>query len=185
MCIRDRKEVERIFERFYQAEPYNPLGFGIGLNLSKLLVELHHGTIKASNRKDTQGSCFTVRIPIGNEHLTKEDIVQQSETIRFALETPICWEEKDHPTAAIKNKKRQRILVVDDDEGLQEYIQRELSASYKVVTANNGNEALQILLQERIDLVISDVAMPEMDGFTLLKKIRNNENCLLYTSRCV
>ena len=139
-------------------------------------MELHHGTIKASNRKDIQGSCFTVRIPIGNEHFTKEDIVQQSETIRFALETPICWEEKDHPTVAIKNKKRQRILVVDDDEGLQEYIQRELSASYKVVTANNGNEALQILLQERIDLVISDVAMPEMDGFTLLKKIRNNEN---------
>lgn len=172
----NEKEVERIFERFYQAEPYNPLGFGIGLNLCKLLVELHHGTIKASNRKDIQGSCFTVRIPIGNEHFTKEDIVQQSETIRFALETPICWEEKDHPTVAIKNKKRQRILVVDDDEGLQEYIQRELSASYKVVTANNGSEALQILLQERIDLVISDVAMPEMDGFTLLKKIRNNEN---------
>lgn len=172
----NEKEVERIFERFYQTAPHNPLGCGIGLNLSKMLVELHHGTIKASNRKDIQGSCFTVRIPIGKAHLTKEDIVQQSETIRIALETPLYWEDKNYPTTAVKNKKRQRVLIVDDDEGLRNYVERELSPMYKIITANNGSEALQILLQERIDLVISDVAMPEMDGFSLLKKIKSNEN---------
>ena len=172
----NEKEVERIFERFYQTAPHNPLGCGIGLNLSKMLVELHHGTIKASNRKDIQGSCFTVRIPIGKAHLTKENIVQQSETIRIALETPLYWEDKNYPTTAIKNKKRQRVLIVDDDEGLRNYVERELSPTYKIIAANNGSEALQILLQERIDLVISDVAMPEMDGFSLLKKIKSNEN---------
>lgn len=172
----NEKEVERIFERFYQTTPCNSLGFGIGLNLSKMLVELHHGTIKASNRSDIQGSCFSVRIPIGNEHLAKEDIVQQKETIRMALETPLCWDDKNDSTTVVKNKKRQRILVVDDDEGLREYIERELRPMYKIITANNGNEALQVLLQERIDLVISDIAMPEMDGFSLLKKIKSNEN---------
>ena len=70
----NEKEVEKIFERFYQAGSNTSLGFGIGLNLAKLLVELHHGTITATNRTDIQGSCFTVRIPLEHSHLSDTEI---------------------------------------------------------------------------------------------------------------
>lgn len=70
----DENKLEKIFERFYQASAdlsSAPLGFGIGLNLCRLLVNLHHGTIVAFNRKDCKGSCFVIRIPLGNSHLKK------------------------------------------------------------------------------------------------------------------
>lgn len=71
----DESKLEKIFERFYQASAdlgSAPIGFGIGLNLCRLLVNLHHGTIVASNRKDRKGSCFVIRIPLGNGHLKKK-----------------------------------------------------------------------------------------------------------------
>lgn len=172
----NEKEIERIFERFYQSSSQGHLGFGIGLNLTKMLVELHHGTIQAFNREDSQGSCFIVRIPLGREHLNDNEIAMQSQTRRLSISPPMSCEEKENTTNTIKNKKRQRVLIVDDDEEIREYLQKELSHTYKVITAENGSEALRILLQQRIDLVISDIMMPETDGFTLLKKIRNNDN---------
>lgn len=170
------KEIERIFERFYQVSSHSLSGFGIGLNLTKTLVELHHGTIHAANRTNTQGSCFTVRIPLGKAHLSPDEISGEKSTQRIALQTPLYWEEKGTETSTVKNKTRKRVLVVDDDEEVREYLQNELSQLYKVTTANNGAEALQVLLRQRIDLVISDVKMPEMDGFTLLRKIKGNTN---------
>lgn len=172
----NEKEIERIFERFYQASSQSSLGFGIGLNLTKMLIELHHGTIQASNRSDAQGSCFTIHLPLGRDHLATEEIVQEPHTTRIALETPVYWEEKESNIVESKNKARKKVLVVDDDEEIREYLQRELGHIYKVITGKNGVEALQVLLRQRIDLIVSDVKMPEMDGFTLLKKIRSNNN---------
>ncbi len=171
----DEKEMERIFERFYQGTGHGPLGFGIGLNLTRMLVEMHHGTIHAANRTDTQGSCFTVRIPLGKDHLAEEEILSHTQTKRVVLETPYLWEEAGNKVA-VKNKSKERILVVDDEVEIREYLQRELNQFYKVVTASNGADALQLLLQQRFDLVISDVMMPEMDGFALLKSIKGNNN---------
>lgn len=172
----NEKEIEKIFERFYQASSGNTLGFGIGLNLAKTLVELHHGNIHASIRADKQGSCFTVRILLGKKHLTDEEILQHDQNKRVALENPVYWDEKENDVVITKNKARKRVLVVDDDEEVRDYLKRELSDKYKVITANNGAEALRVLLQQRIDLVISDVMMPEVDGFSLLKKVKSNNN---------
>ena len=108
--------------------------------------------------------------------MNDNEIAMQSQTRRLSISPPMSCEEKENTTSTIKNKKRQRVLIVDDDEEIREYLQKELSHTYKVITAENGSEALRILLQQRIDLVISDIMMPETDGFTLLKKIRNNDN---------
>lgn len=176
----DEKKLERIFERFYQASS-NSHGFGIGLNLTKMLVELHHGSISATNRTDKQGSCFAVRIPLGKEHLSPEELAENivasnGEPVRLALNEEAYWEEEENKVQTSKSKTQWRILVVDDDEEIREYLKQELGIYYKVVTACNGVEAYQIALKQRIDLIISDVVMPEMDGFELLKKTRGNAN---------
>lgn len=177
----DEKKLERIFERFYQAST-NSHGFGIGLNLTKMLVELHHGSIFASNRVDKQGSSFTVSIPLGKEHLNSEELAEEAissneEPTRLILSEETCWEEEEESKSpASKSKTQWRILVVDDDEEIREYLKFELGIYYKVITACNGAEAYQIALSQRVDLIISDVVMPEMDGFELLKRTRGNAN---------
>jgi YesN/AraC family two-component response regulator len=161
-------DVRKIFERFYQGSASRSLhieGTGIGLNLCKMMVEMHHGTIEAANRQDTQGSIFTVRLPLGNEHLAKEEIMERSQE------------------TGVKGQKAQtsyRVMVVDDDVEIGSYIQQELGAYYHITSVASGREALRLLMgaddNRQYDLVVSDVMMPEMDGFTLLRMIKTNMN---------
>ena len=161
-------DVRKIFDRFYQGSTSRNLhieGTGIGLNLCKMMVEMHHGTIEAANRQDTQGSIFTVRLPLGNEHLTKEEIIERNqETV----------EKKQ------KAQSNYRVMVVDDDVEIGTYIQHELGAYYHITPVTSGREALRLLLaaeaNRQYDLVVSDVMMPEMDGFTMLRMIKTNMN---------
>jgi signal transduction histidine kinase len=86
-----RGDVNRLFERFYQGSSSSSLhieGTGIGLNLCKMIVQMHHGTIEAANREDMQGSIFTVLLPLGTSHLTKEELSIQDETERSAKSKP-------------------------------------------------------------------------------------------------
>ncbi|WP_443777294.1 hybrid sensor histidine kinase/response regulator transcription factor [Bacteroides clarus] len=176
----DENKLEKIFERFYQASAdlsSAPLGFGIGLNLCRLLVNLHHGTIVAFNRKDCKGSCFVIRIPLGNSHLKKDEMVEPSVGSHVALQIP-SYElaENMEKTKAGRSKTHYKVLVVDDDEEVREFLQAELSATYRVITCKNGMEGLQAALKQQPDIIVSDVVMPEMDGFTLVKKLKGNSN---------
>ena len=168
-----------IFDRFYQAKTSKAShiqGTGIGLNLCKMIVDMHHGTITATNRQDgVQGSVFTVRLPKGNGHLPPEEIEQTDE--RAA-------------TTRVSTKKQTRsayhVLIVDDDEEIGRYIAQELGEFYHFSVCHNGKDGLHELLthtaeshpvgEPPYDLVISDVMMPEMDGFTMLRAIKSNVN---------
>lgn len=180
ICVRDtgkgldKKEMEKVFERFYQSpsDPNRSLGFGIGLNLAKMLVELHHGTIKADNRSDKQGSCFTIQIPLGNDFLSAEEreveVVETSPIHNIPMEEWVV----DAESAASNKKSKYRILLVDDDRALCEYLQDKLGDIYRITTCHNGQEALQVAMSQTFDLVISDIVMPIMDGFELLHRIK-------------
>ena len=164
--LREEK-VERLFERFYQsksAREVSSVGTGIGLNLCNALVCLHGGNITASNREDgIQGSVFTVTIPLGNNHLKPEEIETAGE---------VDAETKGQRKQPSKNI---RVLVVDDDEEIAQYIYNELSAYYRFTIVHNGKEAIKVLLgEQRYDIVVSDVMMPEMDGISLLRAIKTN-----------
>lgn len=175
----DESKLEKIFERFYQASAElssTPIGFGIGLNLCRLLVGLHHGTVVASNRKDVKGSCFTIRIPLGNNHLKKEEMVEHSLENRMVLQSHPYELEKPEKKKIGRSKTNYRVLVVDDDDEVREFLQMELGGIYRVMTAKNGNEGLRLALAQLPDLIVSDVVMPEMDGFTLVKKLKGNGN---------
>lgn len=177
----DESEVERIFERFYQAK--NSLsssaeGTGIGLHLARSITELHHGTIKAENDKDGKGSRFTIRLPLGKEHLGASEIVDNSivEYKHQYADQPLPVLSIDEDELKGKAKSKHRILVVDDDAEIRSYISQELASEYHIIESINGKEALSIVYNKMPDLIISDVMMPEIDGITLCRKIRQNVN---------
>lgn len=171
----NEKEQKKIFERFYQGKANQtdtPIGFGIGLNLCRLLVKLHHGTIFAENRKDMQGSRFTVRIPLGCKHLKKEELA--TEETAATLQTYPVTPPLSPPEKKRRSKTRHRLLIIDDDEELLRFLQENLSVSYQVKTASDGTEGWKKALAWQPDIILSDVIMPGKDGIQLLKEVKKN-----------
>lgn len=159
------EKADNLFRRFYQGRNSSRQGIagtGIGLNLTKKIVELHGGTITAKNRDDGgSGAQFTVSLPLGNSHLPEECIDGEEEKVKRAYRT---------------GQLTLRIMIVDDDTELLSYVTTELSQWYRIDQYTNGMDAIDALLSSDYDLVVSDVAMPGMDGITLLKKIKLNPN---------
>lgn len=180
----ESNKIEQIFERFYQINndlTNSNFGTGIGLHLSRSLVELHYGTIRAKSMDNVQGTQFIIRIPLGSDHLKIQE-----------LDNGIVYKGADYPKTsqvfhdltdiAQKEEKRNRpktryrILVVEDEDEIREYIKSELSEDYKIIESPNGKKALELALTESPDLIISDIMMPEMDGITLVRKVKQNIN---------
>jgi len=179
-------EQPHVFERFRRvrgAQARSHEGSGIGLALVKDLVELHGGTIGVQSAEH-EGTVFAVRIPLGRAHLNpahvtvatataahSSPIVQQylaevDSTITRASTTPVL--------PARVNETRKRVLVADDNGDLREYVTRVLSAHYDVVAVCDGAQALRRLQEGAFDAILSDVMMPQMDGFELLRAVRAN-----------
>lgn len=188
----DREKIERIFERFYQIDndvTKSNFGTGIGLHLSRSLVELHHGIILAENREDAPGSRFVIRIPLGSAHLRTDELedVEALITPHAVLVKPEKTdleevfeeeegEEDEESKKTGKAKNRMRILIVEDEEEILSYLKEELEGDYRIMTRKNGREAYDTILADTPDLVISDIMMPEMDGLSLCRKIKQNTN---------
>lgn len=173
-------ELERIFDRFYQirnSQNNSNIGTGIGLHLTRSLVELHHGSITVENNQGTPGCRFIVRLPLGKEHLKPEEIdnsavKQDSVHITTALPTTPLIETppKTH------SKSKYRVLIVEDNDEIRRYICQELGRDFHMQECRNGKEAFTYILKKTPDLIISDIMMPEMDGMTLCSKVKQNIN---------
>ena len=174
----DESQLRKVFERFYQASARPAAGqmsYGIGLNLTQKLIELHKGTIAARNRIDGHGAEFVVRLQLGNRHLPKDSLVTLAEDIAPVGEgSAILQENEESPRRIHRKKTNYRIVVVDDDEEMRNFLQTELGESYRVTTYPDGKQALEGIVDTVPDLVISDVVMPVMDGFELLKRIKGS-----------
>jgi signal transduction histidine kinase/DNA-binding response OmpR family regulator len=176
------EKLDKIFERFYQsASSVNDrnVGTGIGLDLTRSLVELHHGTIEAHNLK--QGCEFVVTIPLGKAHLNPEELVLEAEAAKVDMEPTEMdslmeeLEEQVVEQPAASNSTV-RLVIVEDDDEIRDYLQNELGQQYQVTACTNGKEALSEVLRSGADLVVSDVMMPEMDGNQLCAKLKMNPN---------
>lgn len=173
-------ELERIFDRFYQirnSQNNSNIGTGIGLHLTRSLVELHHGSITVENNQGTSGCRFIVRLPLGKEHLKPEEIdnsaiKQDSVHITTALPTSPLIEA----SPKTRSKSKYRVLIVEDDDEIRRYICRELGRDFHMQECCNGKEAFTQILKKAPDLIISDIMMPEMDGMTLCSKVKQNIN---------
>ena len=166
-----------IFTRFYQVND-SAGGYGIGLSLVKRLVELHHGTITVDSTVG-QGSRFTVTIPVRQSDYKPEEIAEQkvkrdirNEDISALL--PMDEETEATETNAETPDERKTVLVVDDNAEILKYLSEALNEDFHVLTAANGTKAIEVLGSDNVDLVISDVMMPDMDGVQLCRAIKRN-----------
>ena len=174
----DKDEANKVFDRFYRAAndlTSVTMGMGIGLNYSKMLIQMHHGTIKATNRSDGKsGSVFSFRLPLGNSHLNPDDLIDSVQVARPELERSRASMDYDESDAVHQSKGTVRVLLVDDDDSMLDYLSDSLKHNYKIITARNGKEGLKIAVSQIPDLIITDVVMPEMDGIQLVKALKGN-----------
>ena len=186
-------ELPRIFERFHRVEGTKGRSFegtGIGLSLVQELVKLHGGTLRVSS-VEGQGSCFEVSLPTGRAHLPAERILDRAGTPAVDSAMPYlldashwigsgqeAWEPLHSPPQASPERKhgagRARILLVDDNADMRDYLARLLAPRWQVETAGDGIAALAKAREEPPDLVLSDVMMPGLDGFGLLRALRGH-----------
>jgi len=175
-----KENLKNIFERFYQLgnQDGNVSGGGIGLSFCKSLVDLFSGSIsvKSKPNKETR---FRVVIPSSKieEVEIDEDSVKKSFIKNWV---PVQIKNLEENNGKVKSKKKHSILVVENEIDIQNFLKSALSNSYNVTIANNGLEALEEIKKTEFSTVISDVMMPEMDGFELCKIIKANpETCQL------
>ena len=170
-------KLEKIFERYYQLSnpqegTYN-WGTGIGLYYARSLVRMHHGHLKAENLPDNEGVIFTFILPVNDVSYSVEE--QQSDTLdqqsAFPLPMPLV-QEKTVEIAEDNNLKT--ILVVDDDTEVAHYLSMLLSAQYRVVCRFDADNALTTIREDAPDLILSDVVMPDKDGYQLCKEIKDD-----------
>ncbi len=174
-------DFEKIFDRFYQSQSNDNLnitGTGIGLNLSRSLVELHKGILYAQNRSDKPGAKFIIEIPLGSDHLPQEDLILEKNILPApSLKLPVIEQVSIESNSVSKTpKSNYKLMVIDDEDEIRNYLIQELSSVYNVVACINGKEAFDQLQTIKPDLIISDIMMPEMDGITLCKKIKGNND---------
>tara|TARA_R110000868_G_scaffold37111_6_gene131427 strand:- start:2210 stop:6379 length:4170 start_codon:yes stop_codon:yes gene_type:complete len=185
ICVKDsgygisEQDIDHVFDRFYQTNEStkgNEAGTGIGLALTKELVELHKGTIKAESTVG-EGATFTVILKKGKAHFA-EDQVSDTEYMvpvedRFTEETKPVAEK--YVIINPSENENTTLLIIDDNEDIRNYLSGHLSRRYRILTAENGVEGLELAKRELPDIVICDVMMPKMDGFTFCKELKSSE----------
>ncbi len=173
-------KIDKIFERFYQTTSginERNIGTGIGLDLTRSLVELHYGVITAKNLK--KGCEFTVSIPLGNEHLKPEEMIDgqeqevQPEEHLLGVVQDDGQITEEEPVVKSPNEKP-TIVVVEDDDEIRNFLTEELQKDYEVKAFLHGKQALPEIYRIMPDIVLSDIMMPEMDGNALCTQLKMN-----------
>ncbi|MDH6534259.1 hybrid sensor histidine kinase/response regulator [Parabacteroides sp. 52] len=155
-------EEEAIFSPFYRLkETENIQGSGIGLSLSRSLAEFHEGTLVYRSTADGLNR-FLLALPVKQENYY---LTGESETTE---------EKRTEKTPPVQEHKTPVILVVEDQTDMRQFIASELSTTFQVLEAANGEKAIEILYNHTVNLIISDVMMPVMDGFELCNRVKND-----------
>jgi len=205
----DKDRLPHIFDRFYQADDTykaDAEGTGIGLALTKELVELHHGTISVNSERGT-GSRFEVFLPLGEAHLKSEEKSEKWSEAKPRDIPPKAGKDEKSGARQSRETSRQRrgeltseypelttynlepttdssfetdsekpiLLIVEDNSDLRVYIRGHLEEDYNIIEAKDGEQGLERAIEHIPDLVLSDVMMPEMDGFELCSKLKTDE----------
>lgn len=183
-----KEQMRHLYTRFFDGNyrTQHVGGTGIGLALVHELVTLHHGTINCQSEKG-RGTTFTVTLPIrkGAYSPQETDCSEVSKVIDSATARQIASETSDlhaavspgipHQSVLVKTNAP-RVLLVEDNADLLELMRQALSEQYHVFTARNGKQAWNTIQKEPLDLVITDVMMPVMDGLELTKRIKSEES---------
>jgi signal transduction histidine kinase/DNA-binding response OmpR family regulator len=187
------EKIPKIFDRFYQVDgsqtreqvehpAFGGEGTGIGLSLTKELVELHKGRIDVES-EEGKGTTFTISIPLGKEHLKLEEICEpeKEEKIPLVAEEMIYHEEakvEKADLALVTKMEKSFLLIVEDNSDVRNYIRSNLEKEYRILEAIDGEDGWNKSIESATggpDLIVSDVMMPKMDGFKLCDKLKTDE----------
>ncbi|MCX7987068.1 MAG: ATP-binding protein, partial [Bacteroidales bacterium] len=178
----EKEYLQHIFDRFYQVQGHHQrgkAGTGIGLAISKEYIEAHSGTITVESVPG-QGSTFIVSLPLRKEQLSdfielssdslsekenKEATAQLLNALSATIESG--W-------SATSNEVKKSMLIIEDNTDLLHYLANRFSGKYHVTVADNGMRGFQLAIEKNPDIIITDIMMPDMDGITLCKKLKND-----------
>ena len=176
------KQMKNLFKRFHDGDyrQHQTIGTGLGLSLTQDLVHLNHGTIDCKSEVG-KGTVFTVKLPIYKDAFAPDQIdeknkidlnIPKNTIIDFNTIIPDVNSEPEETT----EEDGYKLLVVEDNLELLLLMQQLLKSTYRVYIARNGKEAMKIIKEKELDLIISDVMMPEMDGLELTRTIKSDPN---------
>ena len=176
------KQMKNLFKRFHDGDyrQHQTIGTGLGLSLTQDLVHLNHGTIDCKSEVG-KGTVFTVKLPIYKDAFAPDQIdeknkidlnIPKNAIIDFNTIIPDVNSEPEETT----EEDGYKLLVVEDNLELLLLMQQLLKSTYRVYIARNGKEAMRIIKEKELDLIISDVMMPEMDGLELTRTIKSDPN---------
>lgn len=178
------EDLPHVFDRFYRGDDvHGQIGTGIGLALAQNLATRHGGMITVTSTVGI-GTTFTVHLPLGKAHFAEHPDIVVDESPADALLASASGDgvasetlleiDVAVPLPSDVDDDRTTLLLVDDHADIRAYIREHLAATYRIVEAANGKDALQRARDLTPDLILSDVSMPEMDGFTLVKHLRTD-----------
>lgn len=167
------EKLSRIFDRFYQDSENPGTGYGIGLSHSKDLVDAHNGTIEVKS-KEGEGTTFTIYLPVLYD-FERESIRETSAESEISTIDPKIIQDSSQKKEIDEHSDKSCILIVEDNVDLQTYLVSFLFPEYKILKASDGEEGFAVALQESPDLIISDIIMPNMDGYELCRLIKTSE----------
>lgn len=175
--------IQHVFDPFFQGEYENYKGTGLGLALSKELIELHHGNIAVKSEK-WKGTIFEIRLPLGEDKFTENDkavieeqnassIIKDNAQIYISELYEKKYLSETEETINTKEEKKS-LLLVEDNNDLRLYLKARLSDQYDVIDAANSTTALQLLFDYIPDIVICDVVIPGKNGLEITELIKND-----------
>ena len=178
-----KEKLSRIFDRFYQIDgshTRSQKGTGIGLSLTKELIELHKGTISVES-EEGKGTTFSVTLPLGDKHLQPDEICETEENADHLSDPMLISDSIEQYNAYGSNGSihidlnTPVILIVEDNADVRHYIKEIVEGDFTVLEAADGKEGWDKSVEHSPDLIVSDVMMPNMDGFELCKKLKTDE----------
>lgn len=168
-----KEALDHAFEQFYQGEYENYKGTGLGLALSKELIQLHHGSISVDSEK-WKGTTFTISLPLGNAHLQKHEMTGKGSLKPMLYEHEKIYLTDLEPEAQhgnglpVMNKQTEySVLIVEDNPDLRNFLYTHLSSTYETLEAENSHSALQQAFDSVPDIIICDVIIPGKNGIEL------------------
>ena len=178
-----KDKMKHLFSRFYDGDyrSNQTLGTGLGLSLTRDLVYLHGGNIRCDS-KEGVGTTFTVNLPINKEAFSASQIDDKHIVTNITHRT-ITDIESTEAVSVYGNQEEEtvvkegasRILIVEDNHELLMVMKQIMQAKYNVLTASNGREAMSLIYTQPLDLIVSDVMMPGMNGYELTRQIKQNK----------
>ncbi len=168
-----KEELNRIFDRFYRIEGTETKGSGIGLALTKELVDLHNGQISVRSEHE-RGTTFKVRLPITLTALPETAIYQEELKVKNERTEKLMDTKVNLRPKSDQKSNRDMVLIVEDNLDLMEFIKDILNEHYQVLSARDGLQGERMAIEHIPDLIVSDVMMPKKDGFQLCHSLKAN-----------